>query len=153
MVHSAYSSGKPSFGVGAGNVQVILDRYIDFDDAAEKMSLADLSTTGSFALASSPSSITRTIRRKYSRTFKAHGAYISLPESDRDKVINAIFDNGTIARDIVGKSVQVIAKKAGITCPEGTRVLVVEAHGYGKDDMVNKEKDVSCDGDIPLQQL
>ena len=37
MVKSAYSSGKPSFGVGAGNVQVILDRFIDFDVAAEKV--------------------------------------------------------------------------------------------------------------------
>ena len=37
MVHSAYSSGKPSFGVGAGNVQVILDRFIDYDEAADKI--------------------------------------------------------------------------------------------------------------------
>ena len=34
---SAYSSGKPSFGVGAGNVQVILDRNIDLEAAAEKV--------------------------------------------------------------------------------------------------------------------
>ena len=37
MVKSAYSSGKPSFGVGAGNVQVILDRNIDLEAAAEKV--------------------------------------------------------------------------------------------------------------------
>ena len=39
MVKSAYSSGKPSFGVGAGNVQVILDRNIDLEAAAEKVIL------------------------------------------------------------------------------------------------------------------
>ena len=37
MVKSAYSSGKPSYGVGAGNVQVILDSDIDFDAAADKL--------------------------------------------------------------------------------------------------------------------
>ena len=36
MVKSAYSSGKPSFGVGAGNVQCIFDRGIDVRDAAKK---------------------------------------------------------------------------------------------------------------------
>jgi len=37
MVKSAYSSGKPSFGVGAGNVPVIIDREVDFKDAVEKI--------------------------------------------------------------------------------------------------------------------
>src|SRR5438876_7308400 len=37
MVKSAYSSGKPSYGVGAGNVPVIIDRDVDLEDAAEKI--------------------------------------------------------------------------------------------------------------------
>ena len=37
MVRSAYSSGKPSYGVGAGNVPVIIDRDVDLMDAAEKI--------------------------------------------------------------------------------------------------------------------
>ena len=37
MVKSAYSSGKPSFGVGAGNVPVIIDREVDIKDAVEKI--------------------------------------------------------------------------------------------------------------------
>ena len=37
MVKSAYSSGKPSYGVGAGNVPVIIDRGVDLEDAAEKI--------------------------------------------------------------------------------------------------------------------
>src|SRR2546430_2523556 len=39
MVKSAYSSGKPSFGVGAGNVPVIIDREVDIKDAVEKIVL------------------------------------------------------------------------------------------------------------------
>src|SRR6202011_2056482 len=37
MVKSAYSSGKPSYGVGAGNVPVVIDRGVDLEDAAEKI--------------------------------------------------------------------------------------------------------------------
>jgi succinate-semialdehyde dehydrogenase len=37
MVKSAYSSGKPSFGVGAGNVPVIIDSDVDLADAATKI--------------------------------------------------------------------------------------------------------------------
>ena len=37
MVKSAYSSGKPSFGVGAGNVPVIIDRDAKIEDAVEKI--------------------------------------------------------------------------------------------------------------------
>src|SRR5438093_11978370 len=37
MVKSAYSSGKPSFGVGAGNVPVIIDRDVDLKDSVEKI--------------------------------------------------------------------------------------------------------------------
>ncbi|MFZ9629526.1 MAG: glycine cleavage T C-terminal barrel domain-containing protein, partial [Ilumatobacteraceae bacterium] len=37
MVKSAYSSGKPSYGVGAGNVPVIIDRGVDFKDAVNKI--------------------------------------------------------------------------------------------------------------------
>ena len=37
MVKSAYSSGKPSYGVGAGNVPVIIDRGVDFKDAVGKI--------------------------------------------------------------------------------------------------------------------
>ena len=37
MVKAAYSSGKPSYGVGAGNVPVVVDRDVDLKDAAEKI--------------------------------------------------------------------------------------------------------------------
>ncbi|GAD04772.1 succinate-semialdehyde dehydrogenase, CoA-dependent [Porphyromonas crevioricanis JCM 15906] len=152
MVHSAYSSGKPSFGVGAGNVQVILDRFIDFDDAAEKVITGRSFDNGIICSGEQSFIYHKDDKEEVFRAFRAHGAYF-VPEEDRDKVINAIFENGSIARDIVGKGVQVIAKKAGITCPEDTRVLVVESHGYGKDDMVSKEKMCPVMGAFPYSNF
>ena len=53
MVKSAYSSGKPSYGVGAGNVPVIIDRGVDFKDAVDKIVRVQRSTTASSARTSS----------------------------------------------------------------------------------------------------
>ena len=37
MVKAAYSSGKPSYGVGAGNVQCIIDEGYDYKEAVPKI--------------------------------------------------------------------------------------------------------------------
>lgn len=139
MVKSAYSSGKPSFGVGAGNVQVILDRNIDFNLAAERVVTGRAFDNGIICSGEQSFIYPKESREEILAAFKSKGAYI-VPQADRDKVVNAIFENGSIARDIVGKSAQIIAKKAGLNIPEDTRVLVVESIGYGSADMISKEK-------------
>ncbi len=139
MVHSAYSSGKPSFGVGAGNVQVILDRHIDYDEAAEKVITGRAFDNGIICSGEQSFIYYEKDKKEVFDAFVRHGAYF-VPEEDREKVVNAIFSNGTISRDIVGQSVEMIAKKAGISVPQGTRVLVLQAHGIGKEDIICKEK-------------
>lgn len=139
MVKSAYSSGKPSFGVGAGNVQVILDRFIDFDVAAEKVITGRSFDNGIICSGEQSFIYHKDDKQEVMDTFRRHGAYI-VSEEDRDKVVNALFEDGHICRDIVGQSVQTIASKAGIFVPGNTRVLVVEAHGIGRDDLICKEK-------------
>lgn len=139
MVHSAYSSGKPSFGVGAGNVQVILDRFIDYDEAADKIITGRAFDNGIICSGEQCFIYHKDDKDEVFEAFKKHGAYF-IPEEDRDKLVNAIFHEGALARDIVGQSVAKIAKKAGISVPEGTRVMVVEAHGVGKEDLICKEK-------------
>lgn len=139
MVHSAYSSGKPSFGVGAGNVQVILDRYIDYDEAADKIITGRAFDNGIICSGEQSFIYHKDDKKEIFDAFVRHGAYF-IPEEERDKLVNAIFQNGSICRDIVGQSVEQIAQKAGISVPQGTRVLVVEAHGIGKEDLICKEK-------------
>lgn len=139
MVKSAYSSGKPSFGVGAGNVQVILDRNIDFELAAEKVITGRTFDNGIICSGEQSFIYPKESREEVMEAFRKHGAYI-VADADRDKIINTIFEDNHIARDIVGQSVKTIAEKAGITIPENTRVLVVEAHGVGTKDPISKEK-------------
>lgn len=139
MVHSAYSSGKPSFGVGAGNVQVILDRFIDYDEAADKVITGRAFDNGIICSGEQCFIYYKKDKDAVFEAFKKHGAYFA-PDSEHNKIVNAIFTDGSISRDIVGQDVNFIAKKAGISIPEGTRVIVVEAHGMGKDDLICKEK-------------
>ena len=139
MVHSAYSSGKPSFGVGAGNVQVILDRNINYDEAADKVITGRAFDNGIICSGEQFFVYPKENREEVLGAFSRHGAYI-VPETDREKVINTIFSDGKIDRDSVGQSAEFIAKKAGITVPAGTRILVVEAKGIAHEDMICREK-------------
>jgi len=139
MVKSAYSSGKPSYGVGAGNVQVIIDRGVDYNKAAATIIQGRIFDNGIICSGEQSFIYPKEDREKILEAFKSNGAFI-VPDADHDKMVNALFVDGKIAGDVVGQSVKYIADKAGITVPEGTRVLVVEAHGVAQADLISKEK-------------
>lgn len=150
MVKSAYSSGKPSFGVGAGNVQVILDRNIEYDLAAGKIVTGRSFDNGIICSGEQSFIYPREDRDEIMAAFRKHGAYIANDE-EREKIINTIFEDGHTSKDVVGQSVQTIAKLAGISVPEGTRVIVVESKGVGKDDPISKEKMCPVLASFPYQ--
>lgn len=139
MVRSAYSSGKPSYGVGAGNVQVLIDSHIDFDAAAQKVIAGRSFDNG--IICSGEQSIIYNERDKQEvfAAFRRGGAYFCT-EDEGDSIRRAIFDGSHLAKDVVGQSVHYIANKAGIHIPEGTKVIVVEARGVGAEDIICKEK-------------
>lgn len=139
MVRSAYSSGKPSFGVGAGNVQVILDSHIDFSSAAEKVITGRSFDNGIICSGEQSIIYHKQDREAVLGAFVGKGAYFCSSE-EGDKIRKAIFEQGQIAKDVVGQSVQYIADKAGISIPSTTRVIVVEARGVGAEDIICKEK-------------
>ena len=139
MVKSAYSSGKPSYGVGAGNVQVIIDRGVDYNKAAATIIQGRIIDNGIICSGEQSFIYPKEDREKILDAFKSNGAYI-VPDADHDKMVNALFVDGKIAGDVVGQSVKYIADKAGIKIPDGTRVLVVEAHGVAQADLISKEK-------------
>jgi succinate-semialdehyde dehydrogenase len=139
MVKSAYSSGKPSFGVGAGNVQVILDRHIDFMEAAFKVIAGRKFDNGIICSGEQAFIYHEADRTAVLAAFTAQGAYV-VPDQERELVVNAIFENGGLAKDAVGQSVNFIAAKAGIAVPEDTKVLILEARGIGAADIICKEK-------------
>jgi len=140
MVKSAYSSGKPSFGVGPGNVQVIVDRDVDFKEATAKIIEGRKFDNG--IICSGEQSIIAPAD-KYDEVIKAaveNGAYYIDDSKTIDIFRKVLFIDGIINKDVVGQSVQTIAQLAGVKVPEGTKVIILKAEGIGTEDILCKEK-------------
>lgn len=140
MVKAAYSSGKPAFGVGAGNVQVIVDRGIDFNAAAAKM--IDGRTFDNGIICSGEQTIIahEDDYNEVIAAFEANGAFFVRDAEMHNKLKATIFEGAHLNKDVVGQSVETIAKLAGVEVPAGTRVIILEAAGIGSADILCKEK-------------
>lgn len=139
MVRSAYSSGKPSFGVGAGNVQVILDTDIDFEQAANKVITGRAFDNGIICSGEQFFAYPKKDKEAVFAAFKKQGAYF-VNDAEKKKLLAVLFKDNAINRDVVGQGVDKIAKMAGFNIPAGTRVIVAEAIGAGTQDQICKEK-------------
>ena len=74
------------------------------------------------------------------KAFEKNGAYYIDDPEQVEKFAGAIFPDGVINKDVVGQSVQKIASLAGVSVPEGTKVVLLKARGRGKADLLCKEK-------------
>ena len=133
MVKAAYSSGHPALGVGPGNVQVILDRGIDYEDAVKKIITGRTFDNGIICSGEQAVFIPKEDYSKVIELFKKNGVFYVDDEANVQKFADTIFpENGPINRKIVGQSVQTIAKLAGVEVPENTRMILIKARAIGK---------------------
>ena len=141
MVKAAYSSGKPSLGVGQGNVQCIVDDDTDLADAAEKIILGRSFDNGLICLGEQTVFVPRTKYNAFVEEIKKHGGfYVEDPEQVQ-KIRDGIFPEcGPLNRDIVGLNAFEIGKVIGVDIPEGTRVIVVKADTAGSSEQLCREK-------------
>ena len=140
VVKAAYSSGKPSYGVGAGNVQCILDEDVDYAKVVPMIIDGRCFDNGIICSgeqnAITPASKVDELVAEYK---KNHGVLIDDP-AQVDALRSAMFPGGVMNKDLVGQSALKVAAAAGIDVPENTRVLLVKAPAYGKDDYFSEEK-------------
>jgi succinate-semialdehyde dehydrogenase len=141
MVKAAYSSGKPSYGVGAGNVPVIIDRDVDLKDAADKIVAGASFDNG---IICSHEQFVLTPKELYDKTVEAFLAtgkvWFTADKNQVQKLRNVVFQDGHLNKNVVGKSAREIGAKAGIDISEKARVILVPAHGSGTQDVLAKEK-------------
>ena len=140
VVKAAYSSGKPSYGVGAGNVQCILDEDVDYAKAVPMIIEGRIFDNGIICSgeqnAITPASKVDELIAEY----KKNGGVIVEDPTQVDALRNAMFPGGVMNKDLVGQSALKVAEAAGIDVPADTRVLLVKAPAYGKEDYFSKEK-------------
>ncbi len=140
MVKSAYSSGKPALGVGPGNVQVIIDKGIDYNDAAAKVIAGRKFDNGIICSGEQSVIAPKDEFDKVIDAFKANGAYYIDDPAQVEKFAQTLFPGGVIGKDVVGQSVQKVAGLAGIAVPEDTKVVILKGRGFGRADVLCKEK-------------
>ena len=133
MVKAAYSSGHPALGVGPGNVQVIMDRGIDYEEAVKKIITGRTFDNGIICSGEQAVFIPKEDFNNVLDLFRKNGVFVVEDEASIKKFADTIFpENGPINRKIVGQSVQTIAKLAGVDVPEGTRMILIKARAIGK---------------------
>ena len=145
MVKAAYSSGKPAYGVGAGNVQCIIDRGVDYSEAAPKIIEGRRFDNGIICSGEQTIILPEEDYDRIIDIFVQNGcAYLDAPE-DVSKLRNTLFtknDKGAFVmnKDLVGQSALKVAEKAGISVPNDTKVILVKADACGREDALSKEK-------------
>jgi len=141
MVKSAYSSGKPSFGVGAGNVPVIIDRDVDIKDAAEKIVIGASFDNG---IICSHEQFVLTPEEKYEQTIQSFldtgKVWFTKDKDQVQKLRDVVFPGGHLNKDVVGKPAKEIAAIAGISIPDSARIILLPAEGAGETDILAREK-------------
>jgi succinate-semialdehyde dehydrogenase len=140
MVKAAYSSGKPAYGVGPGNVQCIIDRNTDSREAVPKIITGRAFDNGIICSGEQSVIIPADKKDEILALFEANGAYILKTEMDKTKLRKTIFVDGMTGKDIVGQSASRIGELADIKVPANARVILAEADGPGSADLLSKEK-------------
>ncbi|MDR2403000.1 MAG: aldehyde dehydrogenase family protein [Spirochaetaceae bacterium] len=143
MVQSAYSSGRPAFGVGPGNVQTIIDKGFDYKEAAAQIVIGRKFDNGLICAGNQSVIVPKEDAGQIVEALKANGAYYAESPEEVDRFRKALFPDGKIInRDLVGKNAIAIAKLAGVTVPENTAVILLkgDSHKIGKADPICGEK-------------
>lgn len=140
LVRAAYSSGKPAFGVGPGNVPVCIERTADVPKAVQDILTGKCFDNGTICASEQAVICDAPLEQAVREQFKLQGAhFLSAAEADQlGKVVAT--PQRSLNPAIVGKSVEVIAKMAGLSVPPGTRCLMADVAGVGRDYPLSMEK-------------
>ncbi len=140
LVRAAYSSGKPAFGVGPGNVPVFIEKTADIPKAVQDILTGKCFDNGTICASEQAVVCDAPVEAAVREQFKSQGAhFVSSAEAVQlGKVVAT--PQRSLNPAVVGRSVEVIAKMAGITPPPNTRCLIADVAGVGRDYPLSMEK-------------
>ncbi len=129
MVQSAYSSGKPAYGVGAGNSTMIIDDSADIDIAAKNIRISKTSDFGSGCSADGNIIIQKSIYKQMLEALIAEGGHLC-SDHERDLVEKAMWDeNSNRTFKTIACPPQQIAKHAGFSIADDRKFLMIYNQG------------------------
>ena len=139
MVKSAYSSGKPALGVGAGNTPAIIDDTADVKLAVNSIIHSKTFDNGMICASEQSVIVHKNVYAAVKAEFAARGCYFLNPE-ETEKVRKTIIINGALNAKIVGQKAATIASLAGIEVPAATKILIGEVESVDLEEEFAHEK-------------
>lgn len=140
MVKSAYSSGRPALGVGAGNTPAIIDETAHIKMAVNSILLSKTFDNGVICASEQSLVVLEQVYDEVKKELSNRGAYI-LKGEEVDKVRKVILnEKGGLNANIVGQSAYKIAEMAGINVPESAKVLIGEVESVELEEPFSHEK-------------
>jgi len=140
MVKSAYSSGKPAYGVGAGNATMVIDETADIVQAARNTAVSKTNDHGSGCSADGNILVDASIYDAFLQQLQAEGGYL-VNARERALLESAYWDaDGHRTANTIARAASVVAGIAGFTIPDGKTFLLVEEQHIGKQHRFSTEK-------------
>ena len=140
MVKAAYSSGKPAYGVGAGNATMVIDETADVNEAAMNTRISKTQNYGSGCSCDGNLLIHESVYDGMLEALQKEGGYL-VSDDEKKKLQAAMWDDeGHRLLDTVARPPKAIAEKAGINLPEGKTFFIVKEDEIGKDHRFSGEK-------------
>lgn len=140
MVRAAYSSGKPAYGVGPGNVPVLLDRTADISDAIEKIIAGKSFDYGTVCSSEQTLVCEEQLKETVLSELKARKAFLCDEAQKKALAKILVKENFRINPECVGQSPARLAHMAGFEVPPDSSILGVELEGVGKEHPLSVEK-------------
>ena len=139
MVKSAYSAGKPAYGVGSGNVPAFIERTANYKKAVADIIYGTTFDNGTLCSSEQAMIVDLPLKEKVMEEAKKNGCYF-LSSHEKEKLAKAIQKDFRINPEIVGQSAEFIARYAGFQVPSDTKVLIAECTEVGRKEPLSMEK-------------
>src|SRR3954471_8147726 len=140
MVKAAYGSGKPAYGVGAGNATMVIDETANVEDAARNTRISKTNDNGSGCSADGNLLVDSRVYDAFLAQLQQEGGYL-VTDEEKTKLQAAYWDTeGRRTADTIARGADVIAKKAGIALPDGKTFFIVPEQQIGKAHLFSTEK-------------
>jgi len=140
MVKAAYGSGKPAYGVGAGNATVVVDETADLAEAAMNTRISKTQNHGSGCSCDGNLLVEETVYDRFLELLQKEGGYLAGPE-EKSQLEAVMWDaEGRRTLDTVARAAAVIADKAGIALPAGKTFIIIKEERIGKAHRFSGEK-------------
>jgi len=140
MVKAAYSSGKPAYGVGAGNATMVIDDTADVVEAARNTRISKTNDHGSGCSADGNVLVDAGIYDAFVKQLQGEGGYL-VTGAEKAALDAAYWDaDGHRTPETIARAASVVAERAGFTIPDDKTFLIVEEQHIGKQHRFSTEK-------------